>query len=104
MVVGIGRFWTVFLIRIYAWINILQHDGLFNKILLALHLVSAPVVWLSTDSAMYLGIGYSYLPFMILPLYATLARMDPALREAPSDLVAVPPPEFCLVALPMCLP
>ena len=83
-------FWTSFLIRIYAWINILQHDGLLNQILLALHLVSAPVVWLSTDSAMYLGIVYSYLPFMILPLYATLAKMDPALLEAAADLGASP--------------
>ena len=79
MMLVIVPFWTSFLIRIYAWINILQHDGLLNKILLALHLVSTPVVWLSTDSAMYLGIVYSYLPFMILPLYATLAKMDPAL-------------------------
>ena len=82
MMLVIVPFWTSFLIRIYAWINILQHDGLLNKILLALHLVSAPVVWLSTDSAMYLGIVYSYLPFMILPLYATLAKMEPALLEA----------------------
>ena len=82
MMLVIVPFWTSFLIRIYAWINILQHDGLLNQILLALHLVSAPVVWLSTDSAMYLGIVYSYLPFMILPLYATLAKMDPALLEA----------------------
>ena len=72
MMLVIVPFWTSFLIRVYAWINILQHDGLLNRILLALHLVSAPVVWLSTDSAMYLGIVYSYLPFMILPLYATL--------------------------------
>ena len=90
MMLVIVPFWTSFLIRIYAWINILQHDGLLNKILLALHLVSAPVVWLSTDSAMYLGIVYSYLPFMILPLYATLAKMDPALLEAASDLGASP--------------
>ena len=76
MMLVIVPFWTSFLIRIYAWINILQHDGLLNKVLLALHLVSTPVVWLSTDTAMYIGIVYSYLPFMILPLYATLARMD----------------------------
>ena len=76
MMLVIVPFWTSFLIRIYAWINILQHDGLLNKILLALHLVSSPVVWLSTDTAMYIGIVYSYLPFMILPLYATLAKMD----------------------------
>src|SRR6201746_2020483 len=94
MMLGIVPFWTSFLIRTYAWINILQHDGPPNKILLALHLVSTPVVWLSTDSAMYLGIVYSYLPFMILPLYATLAKMDPALLEAASDLGSSPPPPF----------
>src|SRR5260370_32159125 len=94
MVVGVVSIWTLFLTRIYAWINILQHDGLLNKFLLALHLVSAPVVWLSTDSAMYLGIVYSYLPFMILPLYATLAKMDPALLEAASDLGSSPRQAF----------
>jgi putrescine transport system permease protein len=104
MMLVIVPFWTSFLIRIYAWINILQHDGLLNKILLALHLVSAPVVWLSTDSAMYLGIVYSYLPFMILPLYATLARMDPALLEAASDLGAAPRQAFWLVTFPLSLP
>src|SRR5689334_8613560 len=90
MFLVIVPFWTSFLIRIYAWINILQHDGLLNQVLLALHLVNQPLVWLSTDSAMYLGIVYSYLPFMILPLYAALAKMDPALEEAASDLGAPP--------------
>jgi putrescine transport system permease protein len=104
MMLVIVPFWTSFLIRIYAWINILQHDGLLNQILLALHLVSAPVVWLSTDSAMYLGIVYSYLPFMILPLYATLARMEPALLEAASDLGSSPPQAFWLVTFPLSLP
>src|SRR5260370_20908316 len=104
MMVVIVAFWTSFLIRIYAWINILQHDGLLNEILLALHLVSAPVVWLSTDSAMYLGIVYSYLPFMILPLYATLAKLDPALLEAAGDLGASPRAVFWLVTFPLSLP
>src|ERR1700748_946517 len=104
MMLVIVPFWTSFLIRIYAWINILQHDGLLNKILLALHLVSTPVVWLSTDSAMYLGIVYSYLPFLILPLYATLAKMDPALLEAASDLGSSPLRAFWLVTFPLSLP
>ncbi len=104
MMLVIVPFWTSFLIRIYAWINILQHDGLLNRILLALHLVSSPVVWLSTDSAMYLGIVYSYLPFMILPLYATLAKMDPALEEAAADLGASPMQVFWLVTFPLSLP
>ncbi|GAB1716764.1 MAG: binding-protein-dependent transport systems inner membrane component [Nitrobacter sp.] len=104
MVLVIVPFWTSFLIRVYAWINILQHDGILNKTLLALHLVSAPVVWLSTDTAMYLGIVYSYLPFMILPLYATLAKIDPALLEASSDLGASRLATFWLVTLPLSLP
>ena len=104
MMLVIIPFWTSFLIRIYAWINILQHDGLLNKVLIALHLVSAPVVWLSTDSAMYLGIVYSYLPFMILPLYATLAKMEPAWLEAAGDLGASPWRTFWLVTFPLSLP
>jgi putrescine transport system permease protein len=104
MMLVIVPFWTSFLIRIYAWINILQHDGLLNQILLALHLVSQPVVWLSTDSAMYLGIVYSYLPFMILPLYATLTKMEPALEEAAADLGAAPLHVFWLVTFPLSLP
>jgi putrescine transport system permease protein len=104
MMLVIVPFWTSFLIRIYAWINILQHDGLLNQILLGLHLVSAPVVWLSTDGAMYLGIVYSYLPFMILPLYATLAKIDAALLEAADDLGASPRQAFWLVTFPLSLP
>jgi putrescine transport system permease protein len=104
MMLVIVPFWTSFLIRIYAWINILQHDGLLNNILIALHLVSEPVVWLSTDSAMYLGIAYSYLPFMILPLFATLAKMEPAWLEAAGDLGASPWRTFWLVTFPLSLP
>jgi putrescine transport system permease protein len=104
MMLVIVPFWTSFLIRIYAWINILQHDGLLNKTLFSLHLISAPLVWLSTDSAMVLGIVYSYLPFMILPLYATLAKMEPALLEAASDLGASPLATFWLVTFPLSLP
>jgi putrescine transport system permease protein len=104
MMLVIVPFWTSFLIRIYAWINILQHDGLLNKVLLALHIISVPLVWLSTDSAMYLGIVYSYLPFMILPLYATLAKMDPALLEAAADLGASPRQAFWQVTVPLSLP
>ena len=94
-------FWTSFLIRIYAWINILQRDGLLNDVLVGLHIVSTPVAWLSTDSAMYLGIVYSYFPFMILPLYATLAKMDTALLEAAADLGASPRQAFWLVTWPL---
>jgi putrescine transport system permease protein len=104
MMLVIVPFWTSFLIRIYAWINILQHDGLLNQVLLALHLVSRPLVWLSTDTAMYIGIIYSYLPFMILPLYAILAKMEPALEEAAADLGASPLAVFWLVTFPLSLP
>ena len=79
-------FWTSFLIRIYAWINILQRDGLLNQVLLALGIVDAPPAWLSTDTAVYIGIVYSYLPFMVLPIYATLEKMDETLIEAAADL------------------
>lgn len=97
-------FWTSFLIRIYAWINLLQHDGLFNQILLAMRLVSAPVVWLSTDTAMYIGIVYSYLPFMILPLYANLANADRTLVEAAADLGCSRLRAFWLVTFPLSFP
>ena len=104
MMLVIVPFWTSFLIRIYAWINILQHDGLLNQLLLALHLISTPLVWLSTDTAMYIGLIYSYLPFMILPLYATLAKMDRTLLEAAGDLGASPLQSFWLVTFPLSLP
>ncbi|KPF94654.1 spermidine/putrescine ABC transporter permease [Rhodopseudomonas sp. AAP120] len=104
MMLVIVPFWTSFLIRIYAWINILQHDGLLNKTLLALHLISAPMVWLSTDTAMYIGIVYSYLPFMVLPLYATLAKLPASLGEAAADLGASPRRAFWLVTFPLSLP
>jgi putrescine transport system permease protein len=97
-------FWTSFLIRVYAWINILQHDGLLNDVLLALGLVKEPLAWLSTDSAVYIGIVYSYLPFMVLPLYATLQKMDDNLLEAAADLGCPRWKTFWLVTVPLSLP
>ena len=97
-------FWTSFLIRIYAWVNILQRDGLLNQVLLALRIVDEPPAWLATDTAVYIGIVYSYLPFMILPLYATLSKMERALEEAGADLGASPLQVFWLVTLPLSLP
>jgi putrescine transport system permease protein len=79
-------FWTSFLIRIYAWMTILQREGLLNQLLLMFGIVDAPPVWLSTDAAIYIGIVYTYLPFMVLPLYATLEKMDESLLEAAADL------------------
>ena len=97
-------FWTSFLIRVYAWINILQHDGLLNQALLALRVVDRPVTWLATDQAVYLGIVYSYFPFMVLPLYAALEKMDLSLLEAAADLGAPPWRAFMTVTVPLSLP
>jgi putrescine transport system permease protein len=97
-------FWTSFLIRVYAWINILQREGLLNDVLLALHIVNEPVTYLSTDTAIYIGVVYSYLPFMVLPLYATLEKMDASLLEAAADLGCPRWKAFWLVTLPLSLP
>src|SRR6185437_9506310 len=97
-------FWTSFLIRVYAWINILQRDGLLNDVLLRLHIVSAPLSWLSSDTAIYIGVVYSYLPFMVLPLYATLEKMDETLLEAAADLGCTRARAFWRVTLPLSLP
>jgi putrescine transport system permease protein len=97
-------FWTSFLIRVYAWINILQSDGLLNRALQALHLIDTPVAWLASDTAVYIGIVYSYLPFMVLPLYATLEKMDFSLLEAAADLGARPSTAFWKITVPLSLP
>jgi putrescine transport system permease protein len=97
-------FWTSFLIRVYAWIGILKSNGLFNNLLLALGITDQPLALLHTDFAVYLGIVYSYLPFMILPLYATLSRMDLTLLEAAADLGCRPWKAFVRVTLPLSLP
>ncbi len=97
-------FWTSFLIRVYAWINILQADGLLNRALLGLGLIHAPVAWLSSDTAIYIGVVYSYLPFMVLPLYATLEKMDDTLLEAAADLGAPRWKAFWQVTVPLSLP
>lgn len=89
------------LIRGYAWLNILQPDGLFNCALLALHLLHDPAVWLGTDTASYIGIIYSYLPLMVLPLYAVLARLDRTPVEAAVDLGCPRWKAFWLVTLPL---
>jgi len=94
-------FWTSLLIRIYAWMNILQHDGLLNQALMALSIVKEPQAWLATDTAIYIGVVYSYLPFMVLPLYATLEKHDESLREAAADLGCPRWKIFWLVTLPL---
>ena len=96
-------FLTAFLIRIYAWVNILQREGLLNDLLLALGLIREPLVWLSTDTAIYIGIVYSYLPFMVLPLYASLERADETLLEAAIDLGCPWWKAFWVVTVPLSL-
>ncbi len=97
-------FWTSFLIRVYAWVNILQHDGLLNQALVALRIIDAPVTWLATDTAVYIGIVYSYFPFMVLPLFAALEKMDNTLLEAAADLGSPPWRTFFQVTVPLSLP
>ncbi len=97
-------FWTSFLIRVYAWIGILKSNGLLNNALMALGLIDQPLEILGTDLGIYIGIVYSYLPFMVLPLYANLEKMDPSLLEAASDLGCPPWKAFLTVTLPLSLP
>jgi putrescine transport system permease protein len=97
-------FWTSFLIRIYAWINILQREGLLNDALTALGLIDQPIAWLATDKAIYIGIVYSYLPFMVLPIYATLEKLDESLLEAAADLGCPRWKAFWLITVPLALP
>ena len=97
-------FWTSFLIRIYAWMGILSREGFLSQLLLYFGLTDRPVEILYTNTAVYIGIVYSYLPFMVLPLYAALEKMDHALLEAASDLGAPPFRAFWRVTFPLSLP
>ena len=97
-------FWTSFLIRVYAWKVILQGNGPLNGLLMWLGVVDEPVQILYTDFAIYLGIVYSYLPFMVLPLYAAIERLDLTLNEAAADLGAPPWRVFLSITLPLSLP
>ena len=97
-------FWTSFLLRVYAWMGMLSGQGVVNNTLLALGLVDQPVQILYTDLAVYLGIVYTYLPFMILPLYATLERLDGDLLDAAADLGGRPRQAFLDITLPLSVP
>jgi putrescine transport system permease protein len=97
-------FWTSFLIRVYAWIAILKQEGLLNQLLLATGVISTPLDILNTESAVQIGIVYSYLPFMVLPLFAALEKHDAALVEAATDLGCPPGRAFWLVTLPLSIP
>jgi putrescine transport system permease protein len=97
-------FWTSFLIRVYAWMGILSNEGLLNGLLIWLGLIDAPLQILNTNIAVYIGIVYTYLPFMILPIYATLEKLDGSLLEAAEDLGCSRMQAFWLVTLPLSKP
>ena len=97
-------FWTSFLIRVYAWIGILKPEGLLNQLLLAIGVIDTPLVILNTHTAIFIGIVYSYLPFMVLPIYATLEKMDYSLIEAAQDLGCRPSIAFWKITFPLSLP
>jgi putrescine transport system permease protein len=104
LVLVILPFWTSFLIRVYAWIGILRPEGLLDMALAALGLSDQPLRLLNTETAVLIGMVYSYLPFMVLPLYATLEKLDRSLLEAAADLGATPLRAFLTVTLPLSLP
>jgi putrescine transport system permease protein len=97
-------FWTSFLIRVYAWIAILKPNGLLNEFLIALGLIAVPLPLLNNGFSVELGLVYSYLPFMILPLYGSLSALDQSQLEAAADLGARPLKIFLAVVLPLTLP
>ena len=97
-------FWTSFLIRIYAWMGLLADNGLIEQFLRWTGLASNPGTILGTEWAVHLGIVYAYLPFMVLPLYAVLEKLDASLLEAAADLGARPVAAFLTITLPLSLP
>jgi putrescine transport system permease protein len=97
-------FWTSFLLRVYAWMGLLKTDGVINNVLLGLGIIDAPLVMMNTSFAVYIGIVYSYLPFMILPLYANLEKHDLTLLEAAQDLGSGPVRAFFRITLPLSVP
>lgn len=97
-------FWTSFLIRVYAWIGILKTEGLMNQFLMWTGIINEPLVVMNTNTAVYIGIVYSYLPFMILPIYSTLEKMDESLLEAAVDLGCSKIKAFWLITVPLALP
>ena len=104
MMLVILPFWTSFLIRVYSWVGIIANEGLLNQFLLWTGLISEPLQIMNTPTAVYIGIVYTYLPFMILPIYATLEKMDGSLIEAAVDLGCSRGKAFWLVTLPLSRP
>ena len=101
MMLIILPFWTSFLIRVYSWMGILSNEGYLNQLLLGLGLISEPLTILNTNTAVYIGIIYTYLPFMILPIYSALERLDGSLLEAAEDLGCSRLTAFWLVTVPL---
>jgi putrescine transport system permease protein len=97
-------FWTSFLLRVYAWIGILKTDGVINQVLMWLNVIDEPLAMMNTSFAVYIGIVYSYLPFMILPLYSNLEKHDLTLLEAAQDLGSGPVRAFARITLPLSFP
>ena len=104
LVMVILPFWTSFLLRVYAWIGILKQNGVINNVLIWSGVLQEPLPMLHNDFSVYVGIVYSYLPFMILPVYANLEKMDVSLLEAAADLGARPLKTFVTVTLPLSVP
>ena len=104
MMLVILPFWTSFLIRVYSWMGILGREGVLNQVLMWSGIISEPLTILNTNTAVYIGIVYTYLPFMILPIYATLDKLDVSLLEAAEDLGCTRTSAFWLVTLPLARP
>ncbi|NVJ95861.1 MAG: ABC transporter permease subunit [Marivivens sp.] len=104
MMLVILPFWTSFLIRVYSWMGILGKEGFLNMILLWLGIIDEPLTILNTNTAVYIGIVYTYLPFMILPIYSTLEKLDLSLIEAAEDLGCTRTSAFWLVTVPLSVP
>lgn len=104
MMLVILPFWTSFLIRVYSWMGILSNEGLLNRVLMNLGAISEPLTILNTNAAVYLGIVYTYLPFMILPIYAGLEKIDGSLLEAAEDLGCSRLQAFWLIVVPASRP
>jgi len=97
-------FWTSFLLRVYAWMGFLKKNGIVNEFLMMTGIIDQPLTMLQTDFAVYIGIVYTYLPFMVLPLYSALEKMDTSLLEAAEDLGARPAQSFFLITVPLAVP
>jgi putrescine transport system permease protein len=104
LLLAVLPFFTSFLLRVYAWIGLLKNNGLVNNALMAMGVIDQPIQMLQTDFAVYVGMVYSYLPFMILPLYSNLEKMDLTLLEAAADLGCKPWEAFMKVTLPLSVP